>query len=167
MEVERVWLMLCEGRCSARTVRLANECFGRARDTVAASLVRNPRLTARGMLTQHNPRPGAPRSKRGLKTGWTRLGRTLGPPRFPRRPVKKPLCIVSWPADDCLQTGHLSPPSLPSCVSTRLRCGSTLQAYFLMKPSDFGQGFRPNGSDRERKLYGRKMPLDPRSALVQ
>ena len=36
-----------------------------------------------------------------------------------------------------------------------------------MKPSDFGQGFRPNGSDRDRKLYDKKMPLDRRSALVQ
>jgi hypothetical protein len=52
-------------------------------------------------------------------------------------------------------------------VSSRLKHRGTVQAYFLMKPSDFGQGFRPNGSDRERKLYGRKMPLDPRSALVQ
>ena len=49
----------------------------------------------------------------------------------------------------------------------RLPMPARILAYFLKKPSDFGQGFRPKGVGRERKLYGKKMPLDPRSALVQ
>ena len=44
---------------------------------------------------------------------------------------------------------------------------SDVPAYSAMKPSDFGQGFRPNGSDCGVSLYGKKMPHDPRSALVQ
>ena len=40
-------------------------------------------------------------------------------------------------------------------------------AYFLKKPSDFGQGLRASEKDSDRKRYDRNILRDERSALVQ
>eukprot|EP00966_Prymnesium_polylepis_P157411 3637921-Prymnesium_polylepis.1 len=37
--------------------------------------------------------------------------------------------------------------------------------YFLKKPSDFGQGFRPNGSDRDRKVVWQKYATRPEECI--
>ena len=42
-----------------------------------------------------------------------------------------------------------------------------IQAYFLKNPSDFGQPWRPNGSDSEGKMYDRNVVRVESSAFVQ